>query len=278
MRYIRPSSLEQVLAAKRAEPTAAYLAGGTLLLAGDDRAKSETVIDLGPSLDRRISRSGSYLSLGALATFQDLADSREAPPCLVEAALSMVNRNTRNRGTIGGNLGADKSCSSLVPILIVLGAEIEVVSPYSKVEARFALEAWLRSRAEESQSERLSDLALRVLVPLEEGRLAAYRRWNRTACDLSVLGAAVSFRIGAGPPEAGSVRGLKVALGGFGPRARSFRDIEALFEGSPLPSRPEIEALVAPRLEPISDLRASGAFKRLRGSQLLADALLEAAS
>ena len=73
----------------------------------------------------------------------------------------MVNRNTRNRATLGGNLGADKSCSSLIPILIVLGAEVEIVSPYAPSPRRMGLEAWLRSRAEESDPERGSDLVLR---------------------------------------------------------------------------------------------------------------------
>jgi probable selenate reductase FAD-binding subunit len=270
-RYIRPTALAEALAAKRAEPTASFLAGGTALLAGDERPKGETVIDISMILGREISREGTSLSLGALATFQDLADSRAVPPFLAEAALTMVNRNTRNRATVGGNIGADKSCSSLIPILVVLGAEVEIVSPYAASPRRMGLEVWLRSRAEESDPERGSDLALRLLVPLEEGRRAAYRRWNRTACDLSVLGAAVSYLV-----EGGALRSLRIAMGGFGPKARSFGDLEALFEGSPLSGRSEIEALASKRLEPISDLRASAAFKRLRGSQLLADALLEA--
>jgi len=125
-----------------------------------------------------------------------------------------------------------------------------------------------------------SDLLLRVLVPVEEGRRAAYRRWNRVSCDLSVLGAAVSYELEASPrgsPFGGAVRRLRIALGGLGPKARRFPALEALFQGRPLPSREEIEAAAAPLLKPIDDLRASAAFKRLRGAQLLADALLEAA-
>jgi probable selenate reductase FAD-binding subunit len=267
--YARAGSVEAALAAKRAEPRAAYLAGGTVLLAGDYQDKPQAVIDLGSALPRRIETEGRALVLGAGATFQEIIEAQGAvPPCLVAAALTMVNRNTRNRATLGGNLGADKSCSSLIPLLLVLGAELELVSPASPSAQRLDLESWLMER--ESGS-RASDLVLRVFVPLRAARLAAYRRWNRVSCDLSVLGAAVAYSL-----EGGKVAGLRLALGGLGPKARRFPRLESLFEGSPLPSREAIEAAVAALLEPIDDLRASAAFKRLRGAQLVADALGEA--
>ena len=288
-RYVKAASAAEALAAKRADPSAAYLAGGTLLLAGDGRSKPESVIDLGSALPLGVHSQGArledalaggqefsdVLSIGAGTSLQEIAESNETPECIAQAALSMVNRNTRNRGSIGGNLAADKSFSSLIPILIALEAEVEVASPASSEPQRFELEAWLRSRAEKPELVRASDLLLRVLVPLREGRFAAYRRWSRVSCDLSVLGAAVAYGI-EGPPGAGNLRGLRIALGGLGPKARRFPVLEALFEGSPLPTRESIEAAVAPLLRPIDDLRASAAFKRLRGAQLLADALIEA--
>jgi probable selenate reductase FAD-binding subunit len=270
-RYAKPKSLGEALAAKRTDPRALWLAGGTGLLAGDARGRAESVIDIAEAVPRGILRSGGELSIGSAATFQEIADSREAPACLVEAALSMANRNTRNRATLGGNLGADKSCSSLIPLLLTLGAEVEVVSPNSPQAKRLELDAWLRSR--DGATDDQGELVLRLFVPAAPGKRAAYRRWNRVACDLSVLGAAAAFAL-----EGGSVRGLRLALGGFGPKARRFPEIEALFEGKGLPSRDAIEKAVSPLLHPIDDLRASAAFKRLRGAQLAADALLEASS
>jgi CO/xanthine dehydrogenase FAD-binding subunit len=264
---------DEALAARRAEPSAQWLAGGTVLLAGDAREKPESVIDLAAFLPRDIVRGRSELAIGAGASFQEIADSKAAPRCLAEAALSMVNRNTRNRATLGGNLGADKSCSSLIPILLALEAEVEVDSPSSSGGSeRLALEAWLAQRAEvRSSVARAADLALRVLVPIRGGARAAYRRWNRVSCDLSVLGAAVAFRL-----EDGAATGLRIALGGLGPKARRFPALEALFEGAPPPDRDEIEETVAPLLRPIEDLRAGASFKRRRGAQLTAEAFLDA--
>jgi probable selenate reductase FAD-binding subunit len=275
-RFTKATSIEEALAARRADPSASYLAGGTLLLAGDGRDKPEAVIDVGLALPKIVVREGGSLSMGAGVSFQELAESKDLPFCLIEAALSMVNRNTRNRATLGGNLGADKSCSSLIPILIALGAMVDVASPAYPESAlkpeRLDLEAWLRDREGTSSTGRqASDLVLRVLVSPRAGRRAAYRRWNRVSCDLSVLGAAAAFDL-----EGGAVRNLRLALGGLGPKARRFPEIEALFEGRPLPPREEIESAVSPLLKPMDDLRASAAFKRLRGAQLVAEALCDA--
>jgi CO/xanthine dehydrogenase FAD-binding subunit len=305
-RFSKAASIEEAIALRRADPSARYLAGGTLLLAGDGRDKPESLIDLGTALPRGVAREkdrqgSAFLSIGAGSSFQELIEAKgheasiveakdhdasiveakdhEAstaqknlvPACLLEALLSMANRNTRNRATLGGNLGADKSCSSLVPILLALGAEVEVSSPTIDAPRRFELEAWLRSRAESPDIGRAADLVSRIIVPLPEGLRASYRRWNRVACDLSVLGAAAAYRL-----EGGKVRGLRLALGGLGPKARRSPLIEALFEGKDLPRREEIEEAVAPLLRPIDDLRASAAFKRLRGAQLIADALRDA--
>ena len=73
--YLRPSTIAEALEAKTKSKDAAYLAGGTDLLAGDYREKPGAVIDIGPLLSSGIERRGPDLSIGAGVTFQDLADS-----------------------------------------------------------------------------------------------------------------------------------------------------------------------------------------------------------
>jgi CO/xanthine dehydrogenase FAD-binding subunit len=280
-RYAKAASWREALALSRAEADARWLAGGTFLLAGDGADKPESVIDIGAALPRGIERSENYIAIGAGATFQEIAEASRiasgsapsdgscpVPASLGDAALSMVNRNTRNRATIGGNLGADKSCSNLIPILLALSSEIEAASPEAQKPERLGLERWL---AERDSGARRADLLLRLFVPLGEGTHAAYRRWNRVSCDLSVLGAAAAFEL-----REGRVSGIRIALGGLGPKSRRRPELEELFEGRLLPGREEIERAAAPLLKPIADLRAGADFKRLRGAQLLAEAILEA--
>lgn len=243
-----------------------FLAGGTFLLAGDRREKPPTVIDVGRILPKAIERSGGALSIGAGATFQDLVDSAAVPAILRDAALSMVNRNVRNRATVGGNIGAGKSCASLMPVFLALGAKLRVATPSSgsaRPETRIIAE-W---------SGRPEGIILSIDLELGTGMKGAFARWTRTACDVSVLTACVAYRAEGGPAGGGALRGLSIAMGGLGPHARRFPELVAPFEGRPLPSTADIESIAGPLFQPRSDWRGSAAFKRLRAASLLADAL-----
>jgi len=284
--YLKPASVDEALRMKAERPGAAWLAGGTFLLAGysrgypatvgrlgapgaplDSRAAGSphepptSVIDVGAVLPRSIERTGSTLAIGAGATFQELIESDVVPTQLKAAALSMANRNTRNRATVGGNLGANKSCASLVPLLLVLDAELEVARADGSRATMKAAE-WPASP---------DGLVLSVTLSLPAGTLASSMRASRTACDVATSTAAVAYRL-----DGGIVKGLRVAMGGFGPHARLRPDLAALFEGRPLPSAADIEKAAAPLLGAVDDLRGSAAYKRLRGAALLADALLAA--
>jgi probable selenate reductase FAD-binding subunit len=277
--YVRPATLAEAIKLMAATPTARYLAGGTFLLAGDRREKPAALIDIGAVLSAGIERRGDDLVIGAGATFQDLADSAVVPAVLRAAARQMANRNVRNRATVGGNLGAGKTCASLVAPLLALDANVSVAVAASATAAGDAealnegivpLADWLAAT---------DGLIVNVHLKMPLGRRAAACRWGRTACDLSVLTASVAFTpsrtaVGfAGAEEADAmILDVRVVLGGLGPRASRFPDIERLFEGKPLPPKPEIEAAVAPLLHPVDDHRGSAAFKRLRAAALIADA------
>jgi putative selenate reductase FAD-binding subunit len=280
--YYKPKDIDDALAALAA-PSAVALAGGTFLLAGSLRGGGPElgrVVDLFELLPRGISRAadspvgspaeagtpaasgnpaaasaagaGAGWLIGAGTTFQELIDTAEAPACLKAAALSMANRNTRNRATVGGNLGANKSCASLVPILLALGASVEY-RVRGVPAARKPLEAWLAAP---------EGLVLNVIVPAQPAgsRVAALRAT-----------AAVRYAL-----EGGRVVGLRVAMGGFGPHAGLRPDLAALFEGKPLPPKAEIEAAAGPLLAAKADQRGSAEYKRARGATLLADALHDA--
>ncbi len=256
--YIRPSSLEEAMAIKAAKPEAVFLAGGTCLLAGDSRKKPDSLIDVGRILPRGIEHGSRGLVIGAGATFQDLVDSRSVPPALRDAALSMINRNVRNRATVGGNLGAGKSCASLVPLFIVLGARVKVLGPKGPHGA-LAMEWMAIPRG----------LLLEVELELKPGTWLAFARHSRTSCDLSVLTCAVAYGLDAEK----RLDGLKVALGGLGPHAREFPDLAGFFEGQALPGKAAIEERARTVFSPRTDFRGSAAFKSVRAAALLADAL-----
>jgi putative selenate reductase FAD-binding subunit len=256
--YLKAASLGEALALKADHPGFPFLAGGTFLLAGDYRDKPSGVIDVGGVLPRGIDRSGDRLVIGAGATFQDLADSRAVPVPLKAAALSMVNRNVRNRATVGGNLAAAKSCASLIPLALALGSRLRVAA--AEGERDVATSEWLSAPA---------GLVLELAFEFKPGQRAAFARYARTSCDVSVLTVGLSFFLGRDK----RLSDLRIAMGGLGPRARECPELDSLFQGEPLPPRAEIEAKASATFSPRADLRGSAEFKRLRAAALLADAL-----
>ncbi len=261
--YFRPASVDEALELL-AFPGAGALAGGTFALAFDARDKPERMVDISRAVPCAIERLGGTLRIGAGVRFQELIESGSVPAVLKAAAASMANRNTRNRATVGGNLGANKSCSSLAPILLVLGASVEY-QERGQSAASIPLVEWL---------EKPGGLVLSVAVALGAkpadgaGIRAASLRASRTACDIATATAACAFSL-----DGGRVTGLRVAIGGFGPHASLRADLAALFEGKPLPPKADIENAALPLLLAIGDQRGSAEYKCLRGAALLADTL-----
>ncbi|MBN1241418.1 MAG: FAD binding domain-containing protein [Spirochaetales bacterium] len=262
--YLKPKTLDEALSAL-ADAASVALAGGTWLLVGEEhgiRPDLGRVVDVGELVSALVERKDGIARIGAGATFQAIADSPSLPDSVRRAALSMANRNTRNRATLGGNLGADKSCASLVPVLLALDASVEyaVRSADGKAVTKTApLAAWLDAK---------EGLVLAVAFATPPGLKSASGRASRTACDVATATVGVAYRL-----EGGAVMALKIAMGGFGPHARRMPKLEALFEGKALPSKAEVEKAVEPLLGAISDQRGSADYKRRRGAVILADAL-----
>ncbi|MFZ2913782.1 MAG: FAD binding domain-containing protein [Rectinemataceae bacterium] len=268
-KFLKPRDASEALDMLASIPGSVPLAGGTWLLTRGFRDTPSTVVSMAGILPSSITWRGDYLEVGANATFQDIIDHpacpRPIPVTLRQACFGMADRNIRNRATVGGNIGADKSCSSLIPLFLVAEAVYRLAGHKSEVRAA----DWHAAPREPARG-----LVFSVILRFPHDRHFAYARWSRTSCDVSVLSAAVSYIPAKHPGDSSVPTDLKIALGGMDARARRFPELESLFEGRPLPGRDEIEALVSPLLRPLGDLRGGAEFKRLRASVLVADALL----
>jgi len=259
VKYLKPASLEEAERELAADPRARILAGGTQILSSEYRDREIAAVDVLDLLPRGIEREeDGTLRVGAAVLFQDLVDSPLAPDVLKDAARGMANRNVRNAATVGGNLGADKACSSLIPVLLVLDARVRLHGGREPLP----LADWLAAP---------KGIVTYVEIPEAPGLRGAYARWSRTACDLSLLSCAVTYRLADG-----TVRDLRIACGGLDSRSRRFPELEGLFEDKPLPEREEAVTAISPLLRPRDDARGSAAFKRLRAAELVADSLLGA--
>jgi CO/xanthine dehydrogenase FAD-binding subunit len=129
MEFVQPRCWADALELKAASPDAVPIAGGTDVMVelNFDRRRPAILLDLGrvPEL-RGWSESGGRLRLGAGTTYAELTGERGHGHGAL--ARTVGSPQIRNRGTIGGNLGAASPAGDCHPSLLAAGAEIEVAS------------------------------------------------------------------------------------------------------------------------------------------------------
>ena len=108
--YIRANDVASAVTLVIGDPGAQYLAGGTTqvdLMLKDGILEPDRLVDITRLPLRSISRDGDVLSVGALATMEELAADvtvGERLPFIREALLASASTQLRNMATIGGNL------------------------------------------------------------------------------------------------------------------------------------------------------------------------------
>jgi CO/xanthine dehydrogenase FAD-binding subunit len=108
--YERPDGVAAAVATVSANPSAAYLAGGTTqldLFLKDGVISPERLVDIGRLPLRGVALGEDELRVGALTTMEELAADAtvaERLPVVREALLAGASPQLRNMATIGGNL------------------------------------------------------------------------------------------------------------------------------------------------------------------------------
>lgn len=253
--YHRPASIDEALRLKAdLGPAAVFLAGGTEVN-NHGSARAEALIDLaGLGLDT-IQPSPEGLRIGAGVTFQQIVEHPDTPWYLEAAALQMANRNIRNRATVGGHLAVNRSCADLIPVLLAAEARVALV------DREVALEDFLCGQ---------QGLILSVLVPMT-ARGFGLGNMTRTAADISIVAVAASLNL-----DGECLRQPVLAVGGVAAHVVRLHDVERALDGSPLPTRENLESLVSQAVHPIDDHRGSAAYKRHIASVLAGRALADA--
>jgi CO/xanthine dehydrogenase FAD-binding subunit len=130
--FLQPDSWDEALALKAAHPGALPIAGGTDVMVelNFDARRPAALLDLTriPELARWSAENGK-VRLGAGVTYTRLiTEVGGLLPALAMAARTVGSPQIRNRGTVGGNLGAASPAGDCHPPLLAAGAEIEVAS------------------------------------------------------------------------------------------------------------------------------------------------------
>ena len=133
VRYVRPDSVGDALEALEGEDGARVLAGGQSLVNALKlrAARVELLVDITRLAElSEISREpDGSLVVGAAATYVEVersADVARALPLLQHIAAHLVDRQVRNRGTVGGNCCLNDPLSNLPPLFVAIGARFRI--------------------------------------------------------------------------------------------------------------------------------------------------------
>lgn len=133
MEFLQPSGWDEALAAAAEHPGAVPVAGGTDVMVelNFDRRRPEALLDLTrvPDLAEWWVADDGRIRLGAGVTYARVIVELTAQlPGLAMAARTVGSPQIRNRGTVGGNLGAASPAGDCHPILLSCDTEVEVAS------------------------------------------------------------------------------------------------------------------------------------------------------
>ena len=132
MDFLQPATWADALSARAANPGATPLAGGTDVMVelNFDKHRPDALLDLTrvPELAEWAMDDGR-VRLGAGVTYtRVIAELSSLLPGLAMAARTVGSPQIRNRGTVGGNLGAASPAGDSHPALLAAGAQVEVAS------------------------------------------------------------------------------------------------------------------------------------------------------
>jgi CO/xanthine dehydrogenase FAD-binding subunit len=265
--FLQPSGWDEALAAKAAHPGALPIAGGTDVMVelNFDARRPEALLDLTriPELARWHADRGR-IRLGACVSYARLIDELGGRlPGLALAARTVGSPQIRNRGTVGGNLGAASPAGDCHPPLLAAGAEIEVASTRGTrtiPAADFYTGVKRNALAPD-------ELIAAVLIPPAAGPQQFSKIGTRNAMVIAVA----SFCVGLDPVR----RTVGTGVGSAAPTPRRAAEAErflaaALAEAGLWESRAGLPASVVAEFgervkaaaAPIDDVRGTGAYRR----------------
>jgi xanthine dehydrogenase small subunit len=220
---------------------------------------------------REVTTGETHVELGAAVTYADAHATLAAlHPDLGELVRRIGSTQIRNAGTIGGNLANASPIGDTPPALLALDATVVLRRGAERRE--LPLDAFFVGYRETAL--RPGELLERIRIPKgAPGRLfRAYKVSKRFDQDISAVCGAFSLAL-----DGGRVRDVRLAYGGMAAIPTRARAAEAALVGRPW-TEATVEAAVAAldaELVPLTDMRASAAYRGLVAGNLLRKLHLE---
>ncbi len=264
-----PRTLDELVALRASHPQALILAGSTdvgLWVTKQMRELSD-IIYLGHVAElKTVGQAGDMLEIGAGVTLQDAyaALCAHYPDELKELWQRFASLPIRNAGTLGGNVANGSPIGDSMPWLIALGARL--VLRGAGGERELALEDFYLGYQQKDLRADEFVRALRVPLPRPDLRFRTYKLAKRFDQDISAVCAAFALTL-----EDGLVKEARIAFGGMAATPKRAAAAESMLAGRAWDEAALFEAMaaLAQDYQPLSDMRASSAYRLKTAQNLL---------
>jgi CO/xanthine dehydrogenase FAD-binding subunit len=268
--YLRPRTLREAVEALEA-PEVKILAGGTdFYPALGERRVSGTVLDITAITELSgITTGPDLIRIGAGTTWTQLIQTPlpRSFDALKAAAREVGSIQIQNRATVAGNLCNASPAADGVPPLLILDAEVELLSNHS--ERRVPLASFIIGNRKTVR--RPDEIVSAILVPRTiEGPSTFLKLGARRYLVISIAMVAAVIQ----SDGRNRVTQARIAVGSCSAVARRLEELERALVGVSLA---EIDTAVKPRhldpLSPIDDVRGTAEYRRDAARTLVVRAL-----
>jgi len=273
----RPASTGSLAQLAAEHPDATIVAGATdvgLWITKQMRQLPKIILIGGVRDLHAVTETKDHIAIGAAATYAEaLPALSRIDPDVAEVLRRLGSTQVRASGTVGGNIANGSPIGDTPPLLIALGATLTL--RHGAAERSMPLEQFFIAYGK--QDRKPGELVWRIDVPKLAAHEAfrAYKISKRFDQDISAVMSAFRFTL-----DGRRVGTARIAFGGMAATPRRAAAAEAALAGVPLdqPSawEPAIAAL-AQDFQPITDMRASAAYRLEVAQGLLRKALMEVA-
>lgn len=262
--FARPSDLGQAAEIMTGLSTGAMIiAGGQELMPSINYGTlmPEVYIDIGQiAVLKGISKENGSIQIGAATVHRDVQDSEiiqsKLPLLSFAAAQIGGGMQVHNRGTIGGNIVSMHPLYDILPSLLVLSAEVDILT--SDGETRIALANLMKDTSYGLGSE---SLLVRVLLnPMTPGAGWSYEKLQITAGGYGSANAAAIVTL-----DGDKITSLRVVVGAVSALPIDVSDALSGCRGQTWSKyfAEEIEAKVSAEIaDPLSDHQGDGEWRR----------------
>ena len=272
--FLAPRTLDELAAVLEGEPKALLLAGGTDvgLWVTKQLRDLPPIVYIGEVAALKQMRSDAQgIVIGAAVPLTDAWDALVAAlPQLAEMAQRFGSPPVRNSGTLCGNLANGSPIGDSLPILIALGAELELRR--GAAVRRLPLERFYLGYQRKELAPGEFIVSVTVPRPPAGQWVASYKVSKRFDQDISAVCGAFVLQV-----DAGRIAAARIAYGGMAAIAARARATESALIGAVWnPASIETAAArIADDFQPLTDLRASSAYRLQTAANMLRRFYLE---